>query len=607
MKRLPVYVLIGLMVLSLPVIGEVIEFKDAWGKEGIHLISENPNEVELLFSIPRLRLQDVTIDGEDMTQVSIPGVILPNDEGAPNLPGLGRWIAIPEGATPMVEILSERKEVYRGIKIAPAPNIPPEVEGSQITYEKDPAIYNTDKYYPAEPVRLSRNMNMRGVGAVILGITPFQYNPVTEELIVYRDIKVKVSWIGGTGRFGEERLRNRFWEPILRSNLINYSSLSKIDFNEAGRYRGDGYEYVIIVPDDPDFIAWADTIKNWRTLQGIKTGVVKLSEIGGNTVRTIEAFVDSAYNNWAVPPVAVLLLSDYQGSGKAYGITSKSLSHPYSGTYVTDNVYADVDGTDSLPEINFARITARDIFNLDTMINKFLDYERNPPTASNFYGEPLVACGYQSDRWFQLCSEIVYGFWTNELDKTPQRQYNTGSSPSSGDPWSSNPNTYMVVDYFGESGLGYITDTIPSGIPWNSGSAAGVNSAINYGTSIVQHRDHGSESGWSEPNYTIPDLAGLSNDMLPFVFSINCLTGRFDYATEVFTERFHRMNGGALGLIAASQVSYSFVNDTYIFGLYDNLWPNFDPAYPESTMWGYEHLRPGFANCSGKFYLEASS
>ncbi|MCK4529343.1 hypothetical protein KAW18_18420, partial [candidate division WOR-3 bacterium] len=608
MHRFLVVLSLGIIVFSLGLFGEVIEFEDSWGPDGVRLLSQSPNEVVVNFSISNLRFDEILIDNKEMTQVSIPGVILPNDEGAPNLPGIGRWIAIPEGATPELEIVSSREEVYKGIKIAPAPNIPFEVEGSHIIYKKNPLIYNADEYYPGEPVRLSEKRSMRGVDAVILGITPFQYNPVTEELIVYRDIKVRVTWNGGNLHFGEERLRSRFWEPVLHSNLINYSSLPEIDFNDPSRYRGDGYEYVIIIPDDPDFIAWADTIKNWRTLRGIKTGVVKLSEIGGNTVNAIETFVDTAYNNWTVPPVAVLLLSDYQGSGKAFGITSLSMPHPYSGTYVSDNIYADVDGIDSLPEICFARITAQDAFNLDTMITKFLDFERNPPTSFNFYDEPLVACGFQTTRWFQLCSEIVRGFWLNELGKNPQRQYNIYSgSPSPGDPWSSNSNTYMVVDYFGESGLGYISDTIPPGIPWDSGSASGINNAIDNGTFIVQHRDHGGEDGWGEPDYTIPDLAGLSNDMLPFVFSINCLTGRYDYGTEVFTERFHRMSGGALGVIAASQVSYSFVNDTYIFGLYDNLWHNFDPAYPESTMWGYEHLRPGFASCSGKYYLESSN
>ena len=68
------------------------------------------------------------------------------------------------------------------------------------------------------------------------------------------------------------------------------------------------------------------------------------------------------------------------------------------------------------------------------------------------------------------------------------------------------------------------------------------------------------------------------NNELPFIFSINCQTGAYHRSAECFAEKFHRytyngQNSGALGLIAATEVSYSFVNDTYVWGLYDNMFP----------------------------------
>ena len=57
---------------------------------------------------------------------------------------------------------------------------------------------------------------------------------------------------------------------------------------------------------------------------------------------------------------------------------------------------------------------------------------------------------------------------------------------------------------------------------------------------------------------------------------------------ECFAEKFHRYtyngeNSGALGIIAASEVSYSFVNDTYVWGMFDNMWPDFMPDYGTTT------------------------
>ena len=144
---------------------------------------------------------------------------------------------------------------------------------------------------------------------MILGITPFQYNPVSKDLLVYTDVRVRVNFEGGNGHFGEDRYRSRYWDPLLEANLLNYNALSQVDFNRRRAAKDTGYEYVIIVPDDPDFIAWADTIRHWRTLQGISTEVFTLTETGSSASQ-IESWINNAYNNWDIPPVAVLLLSD---------------------------------------------------------------------------------------------------------------------------------------------------------------------------------------------------------------------------------------------------------------------------------------------------------
>jgi len=605
-------VFIFLLFVSQSVFSETIRFQGNWGNPGVSLISSSNQGVEIVYSLQEMSLDKMTLEGEEMYNISIPGVWLPNDEGAPNLPGLGKYVAFPQGATVELQVVSVRKEVYENIEIAPAPNIPLDIDDSPLVYKKDSNIYTNNAYYPVQPVKVSKPMKMRGVDVVVLGITPFQYNPVTKELIVYKDIRVRLNFVGGNGHFGEDRLRSKWFEPVLSNNILNYKilpSLDFIDFTRVNNPRAGECEYIIIVPDDANFIAWADTIKHWRMLQGILTDVYTINDVGGNTVTAIENFVNNAYNTWSIPPVAVILLSDYESSGKAYGITSPDYAHPYSGRYVTDNTYADVDG-DKLPDMNFARITAQDNADLTEMINKFLDYERDPPTDAGFYDHPMVACGWQTTRWFQLCTEIVRGFWDNELGKNPVKQYKVyDGTPSVGCAWSSATNTATVVNHFGPSGLGYIPATNPyTYAEWDFGSAAGINTGINNGCFIVQHRDHGGESGWGEPSYSIGDLSGLSNTMLPFVFSINCLTGRFDIASEVFTEHMHRMQHGALGLIAATQVSYSFVNDTYIFGLYDGMWPNFDPANEFSSQQNtfLVNLRPGFASVSGKYYLQAS-
>ncbi|MBN2565206.1 MAG: hypothetical protein JXB46_05805, partial [Candidatus Eisenbacteria bacterium] len=573
-------------------------FDENRGQAGLDVPVMTDSHVDVSFRLDQMSIEDMDVDGVAYQQISIPGVMLANDAGAPNLPGLGRLIAIPEGATARLEIVSLKTEMYDDIDVAPAPPIPLESDDSPPVYIEDQSIYSVDAYYPAEPIKLSDTANLRGVDAVTLGITPFQYNPVTRRLIVYTDIDVRVSFEGGTGWFGEDRLRNRYWEPILRANLINYESLPQVQFRTPDT-RDEEYEYVIIVPDDPTYVAWADTIAQFRRDQGIDAGVVTLTETGA-TSSSIESWINTAYGG-STPPVAVLLLADYVPEGQTTGITSPI----YDGYCVSDNIYGDVDG-DHLPEIVMARMTANPT-NIERLVRKAIDYERNPPVNPSFYDEPIVACGWQTERWFTICTEIVYGYMANVHGKHPVREYAIYDGTPGG-AWSTDPNTYMLVDYFGPDGLGYIPYNSSHLTDWG-GNAARLNADINSGAFIVQHRDHGAVYGWGEPDYDTGDLAGLSNDDLTFVFSINCLTGKYNSSSECFAEAFHRMEHGALGLIAASETSYSFVNDVFIFGLYDEMWPDFDPGYPASARFneGSGELRPAFGSASGKHYLWASN
>jgi hypothetical protein len=607
MQRLTILMV---LLLTAGFAAEVVTFEDNWGQYPMfNIISESPSGMEIVFSVHEMVIEDMDIDGVSMQNLGVPGILLFGDEGAPNIAGTGRYIAIPQGAQAQLTILNTRTEVYRNIEIAPNPNIPRENDDSPLRYEKNMNIYSRNALYPESPAILSAPDRIRGVDVVTLGITPFQYNPVTKDLIVYKDIRVRVDFIGGNGHFGDDRLRSRFWDPILQNHLLNYSSLPEIDYYTPERTNArDGWEYIIIVPDDPIFEAWGDTIKLWRNAQGISTEVFTLTEVGGNTTTAIETFLNNAYATWSPAPVAFLLLSDFPNSGDNYGIPAPTYTG-YLGPCASDNIYADVN-SNNLPDMHHARICAQTEDHLSIMINKFLGYERNPYTAANFYDEPLMACGWQTERWFQLCSEVVRGFFLTGLGKNPAREYAIYSgTPTVGGPWSTASNTATVVNYF--YNLGWLPSTTnPYDLAWwSGGSAAGINSAINSGAFILQHRDHGYETGWGEPDYNVTHLNGLTNDMFVFVNSSNCCTGNYTIPSECFAEKFHRIEHGALGLNAATEVSYSFVNDTYVWGSYDAMWPQFMPAYPVygTQVMGYSNLRPCMAMTSGKYFLQQSN
>ena len=604
--KLAVFVVVTLIFVSSS-FGQEIKYGDSWGPDGFKVKSQNPSRVEISFSINTLYLNDVNVKGETMKAVNISGAFLPNETGMPDLAGISRFIAIPQGASVNYRITASRTEKYTNVEVAPAPRIPWETESGPLDYNKNTGVYSKNAYYPESIIQVSEPTKLRGVDIVALGITPFQYNPVTKELVVYRDLQIEVIFIGGNGKFGEDRLRSRWFDPILEDNIINFQVLPKVDYGK--RYLINSltpdYEYLIIRPNGAAFAQWADSIKNFRNKQGIRTGVVSLAEIGGNTTTAIETYINNAYNTWTIPPVAILFFGDYGTDAN-----STVIAPIYNSYCASDNIYCDVDGN-QLPDIAEGRMTANDAAQLQVMVTKFLNYERSPQTNANFYNSPITALGWQTERWFQICSEAVGGFFKKVYGKLPVR-INAIYSGSPTTTWSTATNTQTVVNYFGPAGRYYIPLTPDSLGGWTGGTAQGVINAINAGSFMLQHRDHGSTSGWGEPDFQSSHINSLTNTgtNLPYIFSVNCLTGQYNLSGECFAEKFHRhtyngQNAGCVGILAASQTSYSFVNDVFVWGMYDNMWPNFMPDM--GTTPASRDCRPGFGMTAGKIHLYGSS
>ena len=577
------------------------------------VVGNTRSNLELSLKIDNYTLEDSNIDGVDGQFITLNGIFLPNIAGMPDLPVVSRYVAIPRGSNVVLNVKNQVTETVSDVEIMPAPALPLDNDDTPIQYIRDEKVYSTNAFYPAEPVMASKPMKIRDVDVVLVSVTPFQYNPVTKELIVTKKLDLEVVFEGGDGVFGgDPRYRSEGWDHIIRDMVINESILPDADYQNfiknAVQHRDTGCEYLIITPDNPEFIALADSIKLFRNQQGILTDVVTVTECGGNNQTAIRNYIRDAYNNWDIPVSAVLLLGDHNNDG-TQGIVSYSMNNHPGGNgynpYISDNKYGDVNN-DHLPEVVMGRITGRNYDEMYHMINKDLQFERHPSTNPHFYDKPITAMGFQYERWFQLCSEIVNGFWEYELGKHPVR-INAIYEGTPGHGWSSAQHTNTIVNYFGPNGLGYIPQNMSHLTEWD-GTGNQINDAINGGAFILQHRDHGAEELWGEPSYSIGYISRLANPDLTYVMSNNCLTGRFNYnagAGQCFAEAFHRHQYGALGIIAATQVSYSFVNDVYVWGAYDHMWPDFMPTY--GTQHPKAFVLPAYANAAGKYFLSQSN
>jgi len=187
-----------------------------------------------------------------------------------------------------------------------------------------------------------------------------------------------------------------------------------------------------------------------------------------------------------------------------------------------------------------------------------LKWQFDPLMDESFWGNVLTAGMIQTNggtvatRWFCFTLETVRDTYMNIFGKTVQREYVKDTS--------------QPPPYYYRPDLPSAGQMVPADIVWD-GNAAGIAESINNGVFLVQHRDHGSVSGWADPPFTTSNLSSLTNgDKTPMVMSTNCQTGQF--IDNCFAENLFRMQGGAVGVIAAVQVSYSYFNDYLTYGLY---------------------------------------
>ena len=585
------------------------------GQQGFSLTEKTRDGMRISYELGSFTLDQLNYRGEEMSEISIKGIVLPNTAGSPNLPTESRMMAIPQGSTATLNVVRAERQVIKNVNIAPALRIQMENEEPDMNYVKDMKVYSKDAFYPENPFIASKSY-IRGVDAVTVSITPFQYNPVTKELVVFTDIELSLSYEGGSGHFGEDRLRSPYWDPILAAELMNYDQLPVIDYEARMqqwlRDGADGAEYLIITPNNDDWAPYAQQLKDFRMKQGILTEVYRLDEMPANSTTAMKQWFHNAYNTWTIAPVAVCMLGDHN-TNMSLGIPAETTSHPYSNTCITDNFYADAVGNDNLPDMVFSRLVAQNAAELPVFVGKQIDYETSPNMDADFYGSPITALGWQNERWFQICSEVFGGYMRNH-GYTPQR-INCIYSGTPGNSWSSNQNTSMVVSYFGPTGTNYIPATPSEMGGWTGGTPEQVVQAVNNGTFWVQHRDHGLDEGWGEPAVRNQHIDQLNNvGKLPFVMSINCQTGMFNYTGSngnCFTEKWMRRtyngeNAGAVGVLSPTEVSYSFVNDAYVWGVYDlfdgDFMPDYGPYADNTGNW-----MPAFGNVAGKYFLAQSS
>ncbi|MCB9465107.1 MAG: hypothetical protein H6682_15585, partial [Candidatus Eisenbacteria bacterium] len=482
----------------------------------IQLVSADAHGISLEYTFRDLSLEQTTLGGESFQSIEISGGGLIGDVGSPALPTFGRFVAVPEHSGVSVRITRLEEEEIPNVRLAP---MQPDEPGE---FAIDLASYSRDEFDSVKDAVVGEPALLRDLRVVGLSVQPVHYNPARQLLRVVRKMRVDVEFTG-------EDLRNvpsHEGRPIPPSFDQLYGNLV---LNYQGPTAGESVtpgSYLVICPNDDGVISRLQPLLEWRQRIGYPTVLVTTAETGTSR-NSIKSYIQSAYDNWPVPPEFVVLAGDADGS---YPVATwfETLSG-YGGE--GDHPYTMLEGDDILADVHIGRLSYGNYSDLELIVEKVLSYEETPSlTDPSWFGRACLV----------------------------------------GDPSSSGQSTITANQWVKERllDLNYASiDTV-----WTEPFVSQMTVDLNRGDSIFSYRGYYGMSGWSN---------GLSEALnngykMPFAVVITCDTGSFSGGTAR-SEGLLRAGtvgdpGGAVAAIGTSTIgTHTRYNNCMHYGIFRGL------------------------------------
>ncbi|MCI5123219.1 MAG: hypothetical protein D3925_01765 [Candidatus Electrothrix sp. AR5] len=303
-------------------------------------------------------------------------------------------------------------------------------------------------------------------------------------------------------------------------------------------------DYLVIT--SLDLMQSAQRLADYRASEGMVVMLVDIKDVwdefahGLSAPEAVRNFLLYVYKNWTQVPGYVTLVGDgsydykdYLGYG-ASQLPSMLVSTP-DGYYPSDGALADVAGDDGVPEFSIGRIPVVDNDELNSYIDKVIDY-----------GQSLS----KESRVMTLVTD--------------------GSDPSAGDFISSTDQVAALIpEYFSISQLDV------DSIGYN-GVRSGIDSTLQQGVDILHYVGHSSWVGYGTNSSLmsssgIESMTDLTSPML--MVSMACSSGSFGYPpmNSVGESAVLQPNGAAVGFFGATGLSRNYLSDIIAEGFYRSL------------------------------------
>jgi hypothetical protein len=468
----------------------------------VTVLESTPQRIALAYAVGGFEQQDLVIDGQTYSMISLPGEAERLDRGLPELPLVARSVIIPENRRMDLRVTAIEYTDLHGITPIPSKgNLLRTVDPSQVPLSFG-AFYAGSAWYPEQDATQREPYIMRDYRGTTVVVTPIRYQPSTGTLRVATRMVVELidAGPGGANILVRDRVASAVdasFDEVYRGHFLNY---------------GVQHDKYVAVPETGSMLvicydAFAPAMQafvDWKNQSGLPTTMVLMTQVG-TTSTQVKTFIADRYNQSSNPKLAFVLLVGDSGQ----------IPTPTSDGGSADPTYGKIAGDDWYPEVFVGRFSAENIAQVQTQVLRSVNYEK----------EPLLA----GDAWYAKGTGIASNQGPGddgEYDNQHIRNIGTKLLNCG----------YTFVDSI------YDPDA----------TAAMVATALNQGRSIINYCGHGSQNAWSSSSFSSSNVNALTNDhMLPFIFSVACVNGQFASAT-CFAEAWLRAShdGNPTGAVA---------------------------------------------------------
>ncbi len=474
------------------------------------LLKQDANRIEIGFTLPSYSIQR---GSNGFEQIILSSSSLTSDVGKPLLPLLSTMITLPGDKKAVVSLKNVETISIRNVNISPTPEPTTDLDKPEAIVYK----MTDTSVYPKENIKASENMIWRHLVVSSINLIPFNYNPKSKTLQVIKKATIVISFVRNEKPVFPSCPSQDVdpeWDKMYKGRIINYISRN---VGYPGGYTGP--QFLIICKDG--YESTLNKLLKWHTREGFYTQIVPISQIGAN-VNSVKTYLANAYHTYGIK--FVLMVGDWN--------EIPMFVYNYSGyTAVSDTYYAMVDGNDALCEFAIGRFASQNTTELQTYLNKTLEYVLTPESTNYYPHLPLVAHYQEAPGKYEGCCEQIYNYNYSKSKPTFERIYGSGN---------------------------YGTKTNQD-----------ISNALNAGSGMILYRGHGSSYQWWEWNtqyqcYSTTEINALNNGKkYPIVYNVTCDNADLRYPESTIQETWlDKYPGGAVSSLGSSNQSWTVNNHT---------------------------------------------